>query len=169
MHLWGDEWFEKHGDDLYTAINVLERRLRKWAKVGVCGKEKWGCYRDEYLRFWDGALGVIFCGYNLWWGRHWWNKMWYVLDYRLIPVKKTKYGWIKAGFSDLNRKLGLVKIVNKWQARQINKAFQFTCKEYPDLIDELISDIDCYRCIKPCKWGDIDGETIHNKYWKKID
>jgi hypothetical protein len=23
--------------------------------------------------------------------------------------------------------------------------------------------------VKPCKWGNIDGEKIHKKYWKTFD
>lgn len=47
MHLWGDEWFRQYGDDLNNAIKYVEQRTHKWARVGVCGKEKYGTYRDE--------------------------------------------------------------------------------------------------------------------------
>jgi len=36
------------------------------------------------------------------------------------------------------------------------------------VIDELICDIDGYEMIKPCKYGNIDGVEIHNRYWKRI-
>lgn len=64
MHLWGDEWFKQHGDDLNDAIKYVEQRLHKWARVGVCGKEKHGTYRDEYFRMWDGGMTQIFFGYR---------------------------------------------------------------------------------------------------------
>ncbi len=168
MHRWGDDWFKKYGEELDTAIRDLEHRIRKWAKAGVCGKEKCGCYVDEYLRLWDGSLTEIFFGYR---ATYQWNKiskaMWYI-DHYLIPYKKTKFGWLKAGIADFNRLIGLVRIVRWWQKRMINKAFQITCKEHPDIIDELILDTYSYEFIKPCKWGNIDGEKIHKKYWKKL-
>jgi len=46
MHYWGDEWFKEHGNDFYTAIDRLEKRIRKWAHCGVCGKEKYGCFTE---------------------------------------------------------------------------------------------------------------------------
>ena len=169
MHYWGDDWFKEHGDNLYSAINTVEKRIRKWARMGVCGKEKFGTWRDEYLTFWDGGIGQIFCGYRGWWGLNWWTKLLFTIDHNLIPIKRvkteTKVVWLKVGLSNFNRMIGLVKLVNKWQARMLNKAVQITCKEYPDVIDELVSEVDCYQCIKPCKWGDVDGEAIHNKYW----
>lgn len=168
MHRWGDEWFQKYGSELNEAIRKLEDRIRKWAKAGVCGKEKWGCYVDEYLTLWDGSLTQIFFGYR---ATYKWNKisnvMWY-LDHYLIPYKKTRFGWLKWGIADFNRLIGLVRLVRWWQKRMINKAFQITCKEHPDIIDELILDTYNYEMIKPCKWGDIDGEKIHRKYWKKL-
>lgn len=168
MHFWGDKWFQKNGDQLYAAINILEKRIRKWAKAGVCGKEKWGAYRDDFLTLWDGSLSRIFYGYKVWWGSSWHEKLMHYIDYNLIPYKKTKYGWLKVGIANFNRLIGLQKLVNLWQIRMINKAFQVTCKEYPDIIDELVSDVCCYEFIKPCKWGDVDGEVIHKKYWKPL-
>lgn len=168
MHRWGDDWFKKYGEELDTAIRDLEDRIRKWAKAGVCGKEKWGCYVDEYLTLWDGGITQIFFGYR---ATYQWNKiskiMWRI-DHFLIPYKKTKYGWLKGGLSDFNRLIGLVRIVRWWQKRMINKAFQITCKEHPDIVDELVLDTYSYKMIKPCRWGDIDGEKIHRKYWKKL-
>ena len=169
MHEWGDDWFKKYGTEFNRAITVLEKRIRKWAHAGVCGKEKWGCYRDEYLTLWNGGLRYLLTPYRGWVIGHskWATFLWYI-DTHLLPIKKIKYGWYWVGIADLNRVLGLTKLYHKFQERRINKAFQVTCKEYPHFIDELISDVDCYKLIKPCKWGDIDGEAIHKKYWKVV-
>lgn len=165
MHIWGDEWFIEHGKQLYEAIDVLEMRLRKWARVGVYGKEKYGTYRDECFQMWDGSITQIFFGYRATYHLNIISKIMWYIDYYLIPTKKTKFGWLKKGLANFNNWIGLTKLVNKWQAKMVNKTFQVTCKEYPDIVDELISDVDCYKLIKPCKWGDIDGEEIHKKYW----
>lgn len=168
MHIWGDEWFQKYGDQLYKAIDVFEKRIIKWAKCGVCGKEKFGTYRDDFFQMWNGSLAQILFGYRCVY-RKWFEKIICFIDNNLIPIKKTQFGWRKVGLSDFNRSIGLVKLVNKWQAKRLNKAVQITCKEFPDVVDELLSDVCFYKCIKPCKWGNIDGEKIHDKYWKVIN
>ncbi len=160
MHYWGDEWFQKNGDDFYEAIRILEERMKKWGHVHVCGKEKYGTYRDEYLMFWDGGL------YSSKIVRI--PKWVHIINFRLIRGKKTKYGYLWYGLCDFTRWIGLKKLVNKWQANGVNKAFQITLKEYPQFLYELVSNVDCYMCIKPCKWGDVDGEKIHNECWKPL-
>lgn len=169
MHYWGDEWFKEHGNNLYKAISVLEKRIREWAKMGVCGKEKWGAYQDEYLYFWDGGYSHILLGHSYWMidKRKIRNVMWHI-DHHLIPVWKTKAGWKWVGIATFHKIIGLKKLVNKWQERQLNKAFQVTCREFPDVVEELVCDVECYKVIKPCKWGNVDGEAIHKKYWKVV-
>lgn len=164
MHEWGDEWFQEHGQNLYDAIDFIEKRLRK-AGICVYGKEKWGCWVDEYLKLWDGSLSPIFFGWHLFYNT-WYLRLFRKIDYFLIPYKKTKFGWLKFGVAEINKWLGLVDLVCKWQANQYNKAIQLACKKWPDVTEELIVDTEGYQMVKPCKWGDVDGELIHRKYWK---
>lgn len=168
MHIWGDEWFKKYGNQFYEAIKVFEDRIRKWAKCRVYGKEKFGTYRDEYFSMWNGELSTIFFGYKLVYNRNWFEKLIWKIDNCLIPIKKTQFSWYKVGLANFNRAIKLVKLVNKWQAKMLNKAAQITCKEYPDVVGELLMDVCFYKCIKPCKWGNINGQKIHEKYWKVI-
>ena len=70
------------------------------------------------------------------------------------------------GLCFYNDKIGLTKLVNNYQAKMYNKVFQQACKKWPDIIDELVVDTVGYEMIKPCKWGNVDGELIHSKYWK---
>lgn len=180
MHEWEDEWFKKHGNELYSAINEIEHFQRKHF-IGVYGKEKWGCYRNDYLAFWNGGLYQLIFGYKLYIGPSGYYKSKFIryivtfihntiywFDQCMIPYKRTKYGWLKVGLSDFNRWIGLVKLVHKRQFKMFNKSFQLACKKYPDIIDELICDIDGYELVKPCKWGNVDGVAIHNKYWKTL-
>lgn len=153
MHIWGDSWFKKYGNQLYNAIDILEYRIRKWAKCRVYGKEKFGTYRDEYFSMWNGELSTIFFGYKFFHDRNWFEKLMWKID---------------IGLANFNRAIGLVKLVNKWQIKMLNKAVQITCKEYPDVNDELLIDVGFYKLIKPCKWGRVDGEKIHTKYWKSL-
>ena len=167
MHIWGDEWFKKYGNQFYNAIDIFECRIRKWAKCGVCGKEKFGTYRDDFFQMWDGSLLQSLFGYKTVYPTKFESFIWHI-DHHLIPGKKSKFGRIWHGLADLNRCTGLTKLVRKWQAKRLNKAAQITCKEYPDVIDELLMNVCFYKCIKPCKWGDVDGEKIHKKYWKTL-
>lgn len=165
MHYWGDEWFEKNGNDLYEAINFIEKNLRKH-QIGVCGKEKYGTYRDQFLNFWSGGLYDLLFGHRCYIGTFRKYPKWigaiidsihrfiyYKLDYHVI--------------CPINRKLGLEKLVHDYQAKMYNKTFQLACKKWPNVITELIVDIDGYEMIKPCRWGNVDGTSIHNKYWKR--
>ena len=188
MHYWGDEWFQKNGKDLYDAIDFIEDNLHKYG-IGVCGKEKWGCYRDDFLRLWDGGLYTILFGYRCYIGTRKLSKypklkniidklhhfIYFTLDNgtpKSIPNESLdqiteKYKNRKwKGLCYYSEKIGLLKLVHKFQAYGYNKTFQLACKKWPNVIDELISDITGYKMIKPCKWGNIDGEEIHKKYWK---
>ena len=191
MHLWGDDWFKNNGSDLYAAIKYIEDYLHKH-HICVCGKEKFGTYRDEYLRFWDGGLYEILFGYRGYIGtyhhyKHKWmedfvNKIHYFIYYYLdnghIDMKDgepfeefskrfEKRFW--KGLSYINQKIGLVGLVHKIQAKHYNIAFQNACKMWPHITDELIVMVDGYKMIKPGKYGNVDGEAIHEKYWKPID
>lgn len=180
MHYWGDEWFQKHGDHLYAAIREMDEAMWK-ARISCLTKEKYGTRREDLLHLWDGGWYAIIYGPRMSYSPYKYYKwlpfrklvegihsLVYRLDHRLIPYKKTKYGYLYGGLADFHRMIGIVKLVNKWQARQYNKIFQLTCKKYPDVIDELVMDAEGYKMIKPCKWGDVDGEAIHNKHWKVL-
>lgn len=200
MHYWNDEWFEKNGKDLYEAIDWVEKELRK-NRIRVCGKEKYGTYRDEYLCWWDGSLTQLLYGPNKYLRPpyrvskiEWFNRLKEKLcDFIYWRIDS---GWtremmrekdndklmklIHERFSDkdgnpvdrgLRTKVMKTKFYKRYCQRRkdaYNKVFQLACKRWPHLSDELISDIDGWEWIKPCKWGDADGEAIHYKYWKKI-
>lgn len=187
MHYWGDEWFEENGNDLYAAIDFIEKYLRKH-HIGICGKEKYGTYRDEYLRFWSGGLYPILFGhrvsirtyvnYKYKWMETIANKfhsfIYFRIDLGSIEMlkdeslddfrKRCKKRWWK-GLEYYSEKTGLLKFVHDYQAKHYNYAFQLACKQWPNITNELIVMTDGYKMIKPCKYGDIDGEEIHNKYW----
>lgn len=192
MHIWGDEWFEKHGGELDVAIGEIQRGLRRHG-IGVYIKEKYGCAREELLRFWDGGLYQIIFGYRLHIGtfgrkglyRIKWFKnlcdslhrfIYFKLDRAVVDttgldlaasVEKDKRK-IWKGLCYYNKRIGLVGFVQRHQAKMYNKVYQNVLKKHPDIIDELVSEIDGYEMIEPCKWGGVDGKSIHAKYWKKI-
>lgn len=200
MHYWNDEWFEKNGKDLYEAIDWVEKELRK-NRIRVCGKEKYGTYRDEYLCWWDGSLTQLLYGPNKYLRPpyrvskiEWFNRLQEKLcDFIYWRIDS---GWtremmrekdndklmklIHERFSDkdgnpadrgLRTKVMKTKFYKRYCQRRkdaYNKVFQLACKKWPNVVDELIVDVDGWEWIKPCKWGDVDGRAIHDKYWKKI-
>lgn len=157
-HYWGDEWFYLYGDQLNEAIKKLNKGLNN-IHVRCYGKEKYGCFRTDFFSLWNGSI-------RCWRGK--WNN--YITP--AMPDIQQLLTRICILFDrviiKINKWLGITKRVQKWQKNEINKLFQTVCKEYPHITDELISDTDCYMYIKPCEYGDIDGEEIWNKYWKCI-
>lgn len=149
MHEWGDKWFEKNGGDLNSAINYCTRFWRKWGRIGSHGKEKYGTFRDHPY-FWNSGLnGLIWPGYV-----RVVNKFitWKLDRYIIEPIVK---------FTSLN------KLVWWYQSQIYNYAIQKMCKKYPNIIDELVSDLEGYKCVKPGIFGNIDGIIMHKKYWKE--
>lgn len=148
MHYWGDEWFEKNGNDLYNAISCCIKFWKKWSRIGSHGKEKYGSFRD-HIYFWDGGIsGLIWPGYVRIMNKFlYWN-----IDQKFImPITKFT---------------GLKKLVWWYQSQIYNYAIQKMCKKYPNIIDELVVDLDGYKMVKPSVFGKVDGTEIHNKYWK---
>jgi len=151
MHCWGDEWFIKNGNNLDYAISYCIRFWRKWGRIGSHGKEKYGTFRD-HIYFWNCTIeGLIYPGYvRIMWPWFYWN-----IDCKIItPIVK---------FIRLN------KLVWWYQAQIYNYAIQKMCKKYPNIIDELVSHLDAYKCVKPGIFGKIDGTVINKKYWKIYD
>lgn len=156
MHFWGDEWFKCHGNELNAAISELNNGLNK-LHVLCCGKEKYGTYRTDLFQLWNGSI-------------RYWNGKWNI--YISPSMGKVEQLGCKLAIvlddiaRHINRWLGITKLVQKWQKDKINKLFQEVCMKYPYIADELVCDTDCYMYIKPSKYGNLDGEAIHGKYWR---
>lgn len=151
MHCWGDDWFKKHGHKLDEAIYYCIMTWRKWGRISTHGKEKYGTFRDQAS------------GYGAWWAVH-----------ELVKPGHMYYRWSKrVMWWDIRlgkavRWLGLHKLFHVWQRTVYNYAIQKMCRKYPEITDELVCDLDLYFWVKPGIFGSVDGEKIHNKYWKRI-
>ena len=60
------------------------------------------------------------------------------------------------------------KIIQIWQKFIYNYAIQKVCKQYPNIVDELVSNSDYPEIIKPGFFGKVDGKKIHDKYWTQL-
>lgn len=150
MHHWNDDWFNKNGDKLYAAIDYFETTVKRYARIGAYGKEKYGTYRES-TTFWDGGIhGLLYHGYA-------WIKFPFLYFYVDYYVTKP-----------LTSFTGLHKLGLWWQKLVYNYAIQTTCKKYPEVVDELVQGLDYYQLVKPCIFGSVCGKTIHEKYWRKV-
>jgi hypothetical protein len=150
MHEWGDEWFERYGNDLNNAIDYCTNFWRKFGRIGAHSKEKYGTFRDEMTcGMWNGGL------HSLIWPGYVWIRCpfiyWKLDKYIIRPFTKNT---------------GIYKIGLWYQSQIYNYAIQKVCKKYPDIIEEIIVDLDGYEMIKPGIFGKVSGIEIHNKHWE---
>lgn len=149
MHSWGDGWPYWH--DLNTAILRIQIICRRYGRINMLGKEKYGTFRDEYRGEWDGTLhSLLYPGHYF--IRYKNQKFYHTIDYPIIRRLST--------FS------GIKYLVNLYQAAVYNYAIQSTIKRYPHLEEELVSDIDAYYLVRPGIFGQVDGQAIHRIYWR---
>lgn len=161
MHFWGDKWFEEHGKDLWAACDEINRTCYN-ARIYGGVKEKYGCLTDDIFGFFDGSW------YHFLKRKYGMPKFFRWLEYGLVPVGKSEFGWRFVGIAHLNDRIGITSLVRKIQARKLNKTIQLLCKRYPEITDEIVSNLFFYPIIKPCRWGDVDGEEIHNRHWETL-
>lgn len=150
-HHWGDEWFKLHGTDLDDAIDYCKKTWKRYGRIGSHGKEKYGTFRDH---------PVFYSGY---WAVH-----------ELVKPGYIRYTWPRFYKIDLflGKVVGtlkLYKLIQWWQFQVYNYAVQQACKKYPEIVDEIVADLDGYELVKPSIFGKIDGKKIHNKYWTTIN
>jgi hypothetical protein len=145
MHYWGDEWFDKNGDDLNTAISYCMHTWKKYARIGSHGKEKFGTFRHHEF-FWNGGLhGLIWPGYS--------RIVSPFLYWNIDPIIKFITKWF-----------GIRWLGRRWQRYIYNYTIQKMCKKYPNITDELVMDSSVPHWIK----GKVDGQIIHDRHWKTI-
>lgn len=152
-HYWHDDWFKKNGEDLNNAIYYCMDFWKRWGRIGSHGKEKYGRFRDHPW-LWDGGIwSLVFPGY-VWVRPGFWSWIYYNIDLEFLIPFTTKIGI---------HRLGLW-----YQSKIYNYAIQKMCKKYPNIVDELVADLEGYEMVKPGIFGPIDGKAIHNKYWKSV-
>jgi len=141
-HEWGDEWFEKHGNDLNHAVGYCMDFWRKWGRIGSHGKEKYGTFRD-HSHFYTG-----------WWAIH-----------SLVNPGYVYYQWpnwiyeIDLFLGKCVRFLKLYKPIQWYQSKIYNYAVQKMCK---------VADLEGYNLIKPGIFGKINGTEVHNRHWRTV-
>lgn len=151
FHVWGDDWFEEHGQDLDKAIRYCCRIWTVYGRIGTHGKEKYGTFRD-HLYLWDGGFWTLFYPGYVHIKPGFWSFVYHKVD-RYFTRHFTKY-------------TGLHYLGLEYQAFVYNYAVQKMCKKYPEIIDEIVSSLDGYKMVKPGIFGKVSGKAIHGRYWK---
>ena len=123
-HYWGDEDFD--WDSLYKAERELNRIMKRYGRIGVHSKEKYGTLRFS-IYFCDGTLhsfthpGYVYSQYPEW--------LWcFDLDYKPLRF--------------------ITPIINFWQKLVLQYAFTTVTSKYPHIRKEIISDAP--KEILPC-------------------
>ena len=138
-HEWGDSW--EHWAMMRKAVSECGEVFRK-ARVFVYDKEKYGTYNCSVLGMYDGTLRWLLGAYSVRFETNW-------------------YDYVDRFFAKILRIIGFVKIVNRLQVKLVNRGLQKIYLKYPEIVNELVCDVECYDWIK----GEVDGEFIHKKYW----
>lgn len=116
-HYWGDDSFD--WGSLYKAQNEIYDICRKYGRVGIRSKEKYGTIRWEHIGLCGSTLhsfthpGYVYSRYPKWLWR---------LDLKLRPLKY------------------IAPIIRFWQLLVVQYAFTVTCRKYPHIIVEILED-----------------------------
>jgi hypothetical protein len=151
-HHWGDKWFEEHGHKLDKSISYCCLIWRTYGRIGTHGKEKYGTFRDQLYP------------YRAYWAVH-----------ELLKPGHAYYRWGKKimkadiALGCVIRFLRLDRLITKYQALIYNYAIQQACKRYPEITDEIVSDLEGYEWVRPGIFGPVCGKTIHEKYWTRVE
>lgn len=146
--IWGDSW--PYWNDLQSAISHIQNICRKYGRINMGGKEKYGTFRDEFVGLWDGTF------HNLMYP-----------NYHYIQYKRPSY-YYRFDYpvvSKVSKMIGLQFIISKYQAAVYNYAIQSTVKKYPYLKAELTEDLTAFWMVRPGLFGPLDGKRIHKSVW----
>ena len=122
-HLWGDDF---DWNSLDKAVNYIAVNCRRWARMGLWTKEKWGtlristtcAYFDEY-----GFIHHIFYpGYARYCFPRWFRTY---IDY---PV------------SEFLGKIGIVRLAQKYQTFVLKYFWKRAAKKWPHISKEILAE-----------------------------
>jgi len=144
-HYWGEENFD--WDALYKACRFFDVNLKRWARLCVHTKEKYGTMRLEYLGYNEGIYGLIYPG-RLW------------LNYPGPTVTKKPHKSIRKYFPEghtyqvglfrviddfitaIARKCGLSRLFYRYQRLVFNIITFIAVKKWPHIKDEIMDEYD---------------------------
>lgn len=145
MHSWGDDWFEKYGDDLYEASQYISKNTKRWSLCYPLHKEKYGTIRWEHIIPPKGHVACL---------RFPIQSPWKV-SFTDTQGRKHSYRPILFAWNDC-------WLYRKWQefgAWVLGKFIQKAIKKWPHLEAELCQDY---------HFDTKFGRICRNKYWRSL-
>ena len=143
-HYWGDDWFEKYGDDLCNAGAYISKFTKRWSRCYLIYKEKFGSLRYEYIVPPKGSVvSLRFCIKAPWKRKHRWGDE----EFEYHPVL---FAWNECW------------LYRKWElfgAWVCCVAIKRAIKKWPHLEDELCQDL---------HFNTKFGNKCQNKYWRTL-
>lgn len=124
MHIWGDEGVD------WAAINAvaeeIPHHMRRWGRITVHGKEKYGTVRLEFLYYGFSLNQFFFPGY-MYYGNSRIQKVFHKIDMSATAQ------WI------------YTNLINPWYTKYqmwiTKRAIKKAVKKYPHIRKEILSDI----------------------------
>lgn len=128
MHIWGDDDFDWNALD--SAIYYMWKNCRRYARLGIWTKEKYGTLRviatcaffNEY-----GAIHHLFYPGHV--SYHW-------------PIWFRKY--VDRPVSKLLGKLGILSLVQRYQLFVLKHVWLRAAKKWPHIATEIMDEYDFY-------------------------
>ena len=144
MHMWGDEWFEKYGDDLHAAEDWLHEELKRRTWCTLLSKEKYGTIRYEHVV--APKSSPYFISYEIS------TPLWFFpKKYEWGNLPRWRWNWSES------------RICKYWEYRAwkvLWKLVREAVKKWPHLEVELMQDFAWHK--------EIVGEEIHGRYWRSV-
>jgi hypothetical protein len=161
IHYWGDEDFDWTA--LSSAISDMSGFMRRWGRLGVHSKEKYGTARLYMYPYCGGLFSLFYPGYVSYWP---WSSKKHIGKYLMWLEYKV--------FQPVSRLLKLYVPINWWQLKVYNWAYQRALKKYPQVAEEIIEDADWPEYIKDWHkhmWPGVlkANEEVRDRWLKTAD
>ena len=140
MHIWGDKWFERHGDQLCAAQNYIQKYVKRWSRCNLISKEKWGSIRYEYMIPPKGHV----CMYKFPIYAPWTKKYKHIEGTHRPLLWAWNSSWIYGQWQ-------------RWGWRMTKRAVNNAIIKWPCLANELMSDL--------ASREEVVGKDIHDQFW----
>jgi len=124
MHIWGDESFD--WDSLNQACVYLEKNCRRWARMGIWTKEKYGTMRVSttcaYFTEYDFLYHIFYPGHAFYCWPKWFRAY---IDW---PIGKVL------------RALGIVRLVQRYQTATLKFFWKRAAAKWPHISKEILDE-----------------------------
>lgn len=145
-HYWGDEWFEKYGNDLNQAILYIYDEMKSRAGLHIILKEKYGTIRWEYE-------------YSLFWPGEWPIFNYFYPGYMFYGWPRWIMKYIEYPLSNFLCKIGYTKRKHTKQVFILKQVVFDAVSKWPHLRAEILPDFVVHE--------KIFGKELHDEFWTK--